>query len=94
LKEGCNGLWWGVADWAAGQWAGKAAQIRPDEQHVRFMLHSAPHPPHHEVTKRYCYITVDSAMVASQNRFCPYKLSIHKKTNIMKIMAKYYIFLI
>jgi hypothetical protein len=35
-----------------------------------------------------CYITVDSAMVASQNGFWSYKLSIHKKTNIMQIMTK------
>jgi hypothetical protein len=32
--------------------------------------------------------TVDSAMVASQNGFCSYKLSMHKKTNIMQIMTK------
>jgi hypothetical protein len=31
---------------------------------------------------------VDSAMAASQNGFCSYKLSVHKKTNIMQIMAK------
>jgi hypothetical protein len=31
---------------------------------------------------------VDSAMAASQNGFCSYKLSIHKKTNIMQIMTK------
>jgi hypothetical protein len=30
---------------------------------------------------------VDSAMVASQNGFCSYKLSINKKTNIMQIMT-------
>ncbi len=30
-----------------------------------------------------CYVTVDSAMAASQNGFCSYKLSIHKKNNIM-----------
>jgi hypothetical protein len=35
-------------------------------------------------------ITVDFAMAASQNVFCSYKLSIHKKTNIMKIMTKKY----
>ncbi len=35
-----------------------------------------------------CYIAVDSAMAASQNGFCSYKLSIHKKTNIMQIMTK------
>jgi hypothetical protein len=35
-----------------------------------------------------CYITVDSAMAASQNGFCSYKLSFHKKTNIMQIMTK------
>ncbi len=35
-----------------------------------------------------CPIPVDSAMVASQNGFCSYKLSIHKKTNIMEIMTK------
>jgi hypothetical protein len=29
--------------------------------------------------KRCCYITVDSAVAASQNGFCSYKLSIHKK---------------
>ncbi len=27
-------------------------------------------------------------MAASQNGFCTYKLSIHKKTNIMQIMRK------
>ncbi len=42
---------------------------------------------------RCCYVTVDSAMVASQNGFCSYKLSYHKKTNIMQIMTKYYIFI-
>jgi hypothetical protein len=31
---------------------------------------------------------VDSAMAASQNGFCSYKLSIHKKTNKMQIMTK------
>jgi hypothetical protein len=31
---------------------------------------------------------VDSAMAASQNGFCSFKLSIHKKTNIMQIMTK------
>jgi hypothetical protein len=31
---------------------------------------------------------VDSAMAASQNGFCSYKLSIYKKTNIMQIMTK------
>ncbi len=35
-----------------------------------------------------CYITVDSAMAASQNGFCSYKFSIHKKTNIVQIMTK------
>ncbi len=35
-----------------------------------------------------CYITVDSAMAASQNGFCSYKLSFLKKTNIMQIMTK------
>ncbi len=35
-----------------------------------------------------CYITVDSAMAASQNEYCSYKLSIHKKTNITQIMIK------
>jgi hypothetical protein len=29
---------------------------------------------------------VDSAKVASQNGFCSYKLSIHKKTNIMQVI--------
>jgi len=28
--------------------------------------------------RRCCYITVDSAMAASQNGFCSYKLSFHK----------------
>ncbi len=37
------------------------------------------------MTIRCCYITVDSA---SQNGFCSYKHSIHKKTNIMQIMIK------
>jgi hypothetical protein len=31
---------------------------------------------------------VDSAMAASQNGFCSDKLSIHRKANIMQIMAK------
>jgi hypothetical protein len=31
---------------------------------------------------------VDSAMAASQNGFCSYKLSTQKKTNIMQIMIK------
>jgi hypothetical protein len=31
---------------------------------------------------------VDSAIAASQNRFCSNKLSIPKKTNIMQIMTK------
>jgi hypothetical protein len=31
---------------------------------------------------------VDSAMAASQNGFCSYRLSIHEKTNIMQIMTK------
>ncbi len=35
-----------------------------------------------------CYITVDSAMAASRKGFCSYKLSIHKKNNIMQIMTK------
>ncbi len=35
------------------------------------------------------YLTVDSAMDASQNGFFSYKLFIHKKTNIMQIMKKY-----
>ncbi len=36
----------------------------------------------------------DSAMAASQNGFCSYKLSIHKKTNIMQIMTKNITFLL
>jgi hypothetical protein len=32
---------------------------------------------------------VDSGMAASQNGFCSYKFSIHKKTNIMQIMTIY-----
>ncbi len=35
-----------------------------------------------------CYKTVDSAMAASQNGFCSYRLSIHSKNNIMQIMTK------
>ncbi len=35
-----------------------------------------------------CYITVNSAMAASQNGLCSYKLSSHKQTNIMQIMTK------
>ncbi len=31
---------------------------------------------------------VDSSMAASQNGFCSFKLSIHKKTNIMQIVTK------
>jgi hypothetical protein len=40
---------------------------------------------------------VDSAMYASQNGFCSYKLSFHKKTNIMQIMTNnitFFIYLI
>jgi hypothetical protein len=37
---------------------------------------------------RCCYITVDSAIAASQNGFNSYKLSINKKSNIMQIMTK------
>jgi hypothetical protein len=33
-------------------------------------------------------------MAASQNGFCSYKLSIHKKTNIMQIMTKNFKFFI
>jgi hypothetical protein len=39
-------------------------------------------------------ITVDSAMAASLNGLCSYKLSIHKKTNIMQIMTENIIFFI
>jgi hypothetical protein len=39
-------------------------------------------------TQRCFYIRVDSAMAASQNGFCSYKLSIHKKIKIMQIMTK------
>jgi hypothetical protein len=42
----------------------------------------------HGLIERCCYITMDSAMAASQNGFCSYKLSIYKKTNIMQIMTK------
>jgi hypothetical protein len=35
-----------------------------------------------------CYITVDSAMVASQNRFRTYKLSFPKKINITQKMGE------
>jgi hypothetical protein len=31
---------------------------------------------------------MDSAMATSQNGFCSYKLSFHKKTNIVQIMTK------
>jgi hypothetical protein len=41
-----------------------------------------------------CYIMVDSAMAASQNGFCSYKLSIHKKTNVIQIMTINIIFFI
>ncbi len=37
---------------------------------------------------RCCHMTVDFAMAESQNGFCSYKVSIHKKTNIMQIMTK------
>jgi hypothetical protein len=43
---------------------------------------------HASLNSRCCYITVDSAMAASQSGFCSYKFSIHKKTSIMQIMAK------
>jgi hypothetical protein len=35
-----------------------------------------------------CHITMDSAMAASQNAFFSYKLSCHKKTNIMQTVTK------
>ncbi len=50
-------------------------------------LAARSHPP---LCRRCCYNEVDSAMAASQNGFCSYKLSIHKKTNIMQIMTKFY----
>ncbi len=34
-----------------------------------------------------CYITVDSAMAASRNRFCSCKLSLHEKTFIIRNMT-------
>ncbi len=37
---------------------------------------------------RCCYIKVDSAMTASRNGFCSYKLSIHKKTIICRLWPK------
>jgi len=40
-----------------------------------------------------CYITVDSAMAASQSAFFSYKLSFHKKTNIIQIMTKKFYFI-
>jgi hypothetical protein len=43
--------------------------------------------------QRSCCITVDSAMAASQNGFCSYKLTIYKKTNIMQIMTILNIFI-
>jgi hypothetical protein len=48
--------------------------------------------PDFERTQRYCYITVDSAMAASQNGICSYKIFIHKKTYIMQIMTKILLF--
>ncbi len=39
-------------------------------------------------SRECCYITGDSAMAASQNGFCSYKLSIPTKTNFMQIMTK------
>jgi hypothetical protein len=44
--------------------------------------------PYFNLLKWCCYITVDSAMAASQNGFCSYNLSFHKKTNIMQIVTK------
>ncbi len=44
--------------------------------------------PDVHVLRRCCYITVDSAMAASQNGFCFYKLTIRKKTNIIHTMTK------
>ncbi len=41
---------------------------------------------------RCCYITVDSAMAASQNGFCSYKLSIHKNQYYADNDKKYYNF--
>jgi hypothetical protein len=41
-----------------------------------------------DANMRCCYITVDSAMAASQNGFCSYTLFVHNKTNIRQIMTK------
>jgi hypothetical protein len=41
----------------------------------------------------YCYTKVDSVLAASQNGFCSYKLSLHKKINITPNKAKHCIFL-
>jgi hypothetical protein len=38
--------------------------------------------------KWWCYLTVDSAMAASQNGICSYNLSFHKKTKIIQIITK------
>jgi hypothetical protein len=56
--------------------------------------HTGPGRPIASGKERCCYIMVDSAMVASQNGFCSYKLSYHKKTNIMRIMTKNITFLL
>jgi hypothetical protein len=40
------------------------------------------------VLKWYRYITGDAATAASQNGFSPYKLSFHKKINIIQNMTK------
>ncbi len=53
---------------------------------VRSFNHSArSNPP---LCQMCCYNKVDSAMAESQNGFCSFKSSIHKKTNFMQIMTK------
>jgi hypothetical protein len=38
-----------------------------------------------KMLNRCCYTTVDSEMAASQNGFCSYKLSIHKKQILCRL---------
>jgi hypothetical protein len=62
--------------------------VRKDSFVKRFALLLIQFFVHVNQEKRCCYTMVDSATAASQNGFCSYKLSSHKKTNIMQIVTK------
>jgi hypothetical protein len=58
---------------------------------IPYLLKNTDMPTRCSCVEKVCYITVDSAMAASQNGFCFYKitkLTIRKKTNIIHTMTK------